>query len=219
MKLKYLLIATMAIPCAIFMACGDDDEEPQKTNIETPPDGAILENTDILETVDPEYKPTANYLQKNWHGEYIGWDAKQAEDGNNNGNTTICRELTLNANGTYTNIIAGKLISTGKEGFFKFESEGGTYSYNPSTGYVTYTVEYDSLLNYRSQTYDVYRKKKYYSKEEKSYTEKADFSISANGTRRWVTRDMYLQSLTDKTINIAFAMDPARSSDDTPRDR
>lgn len=213
MKIKNLFVtALMLVPTLVYTSCGGDDpDEPEKPIIDADLSGAILENTDILQTVDNSYRPTASYLAKTWHGEYEGWDEVQKK------NTTISRELVLRPNGTYSNIIAGKIIDTGKNKFFKFESEGGTYTYNSNTGTVTYTVDYDSLLDYKTQSYDVYNQKKYYSKMEKSYTEKADFSISVKGIRRWVTRDMYLQSLTNKTINIAFAMDPARA-DDTPRD-
>lgn len=212
MKIKsYLISALICMPILmISTGCPDGDVKPDESGREEYDHdeyGAILENIDILVTIDSDFKPSASYLQKTWHGEYEGWDEIQKK------NTTISRELKLNPNGTYTNIIAGKMVDTGKDKFFKFESEGGTYTYNPSNGKVTYTVDYDSVLDYRTQSYDVYNKKKYYSKEEKSYTEQADFSDSYKGTRRWITRDMYLQSLTNKTINIAFAMDPARATD------
>lgn len=208
-----MLAALMCMPFLMSSECGSDKEESliDSDKVYNPDaSGAILSNTDILVTIDSDFKPSESYIKKTWRGEYEGWDENQKK------NTTISRELKLNPNGTYTNVIAGKMVDSDKNKFFKFESEGGTYTYNPSTGVVRYTVEYDSVLDYKTQNYDVYDQKKYYSKKEKSYTEKADFSDSNFGVRRWVTMDMYLQSLTNKTINIAFSMDPAKESD-TPK--
>lgn len=157
-------------------------------------------NTDPRSQIDNSYNPTQSSLQKEWSGEYTGWDAVQ------NANTTIRRKLVLMPNGNYTNVIAGKLIASGKEEFFKFESEAGTYTYNQATRTVTYTCRYDSVLNYREQDYTVYNKKHYYAEEKASYTEKADFTAATNGKRMWITLDTYLQSLTAEKLDIAFSM-------------
>lgn len=202
MKTKFLLLAAFALSCSFFTSCGGDDDKGSKTNVDGPTkneEGKIIyQKVDI--PIDNSFKPNSSYLQKEWTGEYTGWDNVQKK------NTTIRRKLTLKPNGTYTNIIAGKLIDSGKDEFFKFESEGGKYSYNQSTGYVTYTCEYDSVLKYDDQTYNVYTQKKYYSKSEATYTEKAEFSESYEGKRVWITKDTYLQSLTAEIMDLAFSM-------------
>ena len=189
MKIKFLLMAAFVLPCAMFTACGDDDNPPkEKKIIKSYFDG----------TIDDGFIPAESYMWKTWVGEYQGWDAKQEK------NTTIRRRLTLFANGTYKNEIAGKLIASGKDEFFKFEAEGGQYKY--SNGVVTYTCDYDSVLKYREQSYERYSMKHYNSKEEKTYTEKVQFSESQTGNRMWITKDMYLQSLTPEVLELIFAM-------------
>lgn len=197
MKNKYLMLAALMLPCALFTACGDDDE-PVTENVEQPV--RPITQTYVDMPVDNDFKADASYIQKDWVGEYEGWDDVQKK------NTTIRRRLTLQPNGHYVNIVAGKIIASGKDQFFKFESEGGTYTYNANTGLVTYRCEYDSVLNYRDQSYTRYTKKHYYSKEEATYTEKADFSALRDGKRVWITKDTYLQSLTEQVLDLAFSM-------------
>ena len=203
MKIKYLLMAAFILPCAMFTACGGDDSNDDKKPVEQPTNTDESEkiiNVKVDIPIDENFKADASYIQKEWSGEYMGWDAVQKK------NTTIRRKLVLNPNGTYTNIIAGKLLNTDKTQFFKFESEGGTYTYNASTGYVTYKVDYDSILTYKDQSYTRYPKKHYYAKEEANYTEKAEFSEMKEGKRVWITKDTYLQSLTAEVLDLAFSM-------------
>ena len=190
-------MAAMVLPCAMFTACGDDDDP--KTNVDEPEVQNKIINSKVDIPVDESFIPTQAYIQGVWAGEYQGWDDVQKQ------NTTIRRKLTLNANGTYTNSIAGQLVASGKD-FYPFEAEGGTYTLNQSTGVITYTCEYDSVLNYREQSYTRYTSKHYYSKQEKTYTENAKFSESQSGQRVWITKDMYLQSLTAETLDLVFSM-------------
>lgn len=211
MKIKYLLMAAFVLPCALFTACGgDDDDEPQKTDVNKPTQEEKITKQRVDIPVDNNFIPDASYIQKEWSGEYQGWDAVQKK------NTTIRRKLTLNPNGTYKNIIAGKLIESGKNLFYKFESEGGKYTYNQSTGTVNYTCEYDSVLNYSDQSYTRYSKKHYYSEEKANYSEKAEFSEMQAGKRVWITKDTYLQSLTAEVLDLIFSMsvyDPSQNTD------
>ena len=210
MKFKYFLMAALVLPCAMFTSCGSSDDDDDKTPIDGPIQDTKIVKQQVNITSDESFKPDASYIQKVWAGEYQGWDAVQ------NKNTTIRRQLVLNPNGTYINIIAGKLIDSGKNDFFKFESEGGKYTYNQSTRTLTYTCEYDSVLNYRDQSYTKYSKKHYYDHENANYTEKADFSEMNEGKRVWITKDMYLQSLTAEVLDLVFSMsefDPNQRKD------
>lgn len=186
---------------AVCVSCGSDDPEPVKTE-----PGTSLEETF---KVDSTYKPTASYVQNTWAGEYEGYDAAQEMT------TKIKRKLVLNPNRTYVNTIEGILVSTGKDEYTAFEKEEGTYTYDVISGMVTYTVRYDSLIDYKTQKYTGYRKKHYYSADGKNsddkaiYKEKALFTkIGTDGTnRKWVTEDTYLQQLTDKNLDLYFTMD------------
>jgi hypothetical protein len=103
--------------------------------------------------------------------------------------------------------IYGTLVSKNKEKAIKFEAEVGRYSYNASTGIITYTVTRDSVLNYDTEKFTVYQNNKhFYDHENATYTENAKFSKLTNGKRNWITKDTYLQSLTSEKIDITFDM-------------
>ena len=204
MKVKYLLMAAMVLPCAMFTACGDDDGGEEDIDNPVKP---VTDNVDAEKYIDSSYSPTVEEIQKSWTGEYEGWDEHQAK------NTKIKRLLTLNANKSYTNIIQGVLVGSGKDEYVDFEHEQGTYVYNQRTQTITYTVSTDSVLDYGQQKFDGYNGKKYYDHTDGNYSEKVSFSYEENKQRSWISHDMYLQSLTDKTINIAFAMVPDREKE------
>ncbi|MGN0327726.1 MAG: hypothetical protein ACI4D4_01970 [Lachnospira sp.] len=199
-KISFFVCLLMGGLC---VSCGGDDD-PGEEPIVVPPTGI-----EATFKVDTEFKATASYIQNTWAGEYEGYDAAQEK------NTKIKRKLVLNPNKTYVNTIEGILVSSGKNEYTAFEKEEGTYSYDSSTGTVTYTVRYDSLIDYKTQHYIGYKKKHYYSadgmnaNDKAVYTEKAMFTkIGDDGSnRKWVTEDTYLQQLTDKELDLYFTMD------------
>lgn len=197
------------MPVCLFTACdSDDDEDEKKPEPTTNPVQPITNNVDAEKNIDDSYSPTISEIQKQWAGSYEGYDTNQEQ------NTKIKRLLTLLPNNTYINIIQGVLVESGKSDYVDFEHEYGTYSYNSRTKTITYTVQYDSLLDYGTQKFDGYRGKKYYDHTDGNYTEKVAFSTIQNGQRSWISHDTYLQSLTDRTINIAFAMIPDMTRED-----
>ena len=201
MKAKYFVwLAAVVLPSFLFVSCGDDDESESdgKINVEKQTGDAKTWNDSTAFNVDKSFVPSLSYIQKRWAGEYEGWDDVQKA------NTKIVRMLTLNS-GTYENIIQGEIVSKGKS-MSKFESERGTYTYNASTGIITYKVEADSVLVYDTQKFNVYSAKHYYDHTKPTYTEKAQFSVLTNGKRNWVTKDTYLQSLTAQKIDLTFDM-------------
>ena len=200
MKNKYLLMAAMILPCTMFTACGGGDDGG-KENVEQPTEqNQIVENVSIEQSIDQTYTASLSEIQKAWAGEYEGWDDVQKK------NTKIRRLLILNPNNTYTNIIQGVLIESGKSDYVDFEHEKGRYSYNSRTKTITYTVESDSVLDYGKQKFDGYSGKKYYDHIDARYTEEVVFSVEHDRMRSWITKDSYLQSLTTGTT-IVYHMD------------
>lgn len=159
----------------------------------------IIINTNF--DIDNSFIPTKDYLCAIWKGEYSGWDKVQQVQ------TDIRRILALYPNGTYTNTIAGILPSIGKDSFIKFEAEGGTWNYQD--GIVTYMCQYDSVLNFRDQSYTLYTKKHYYDHETASYTEQARFTYMHDGIRGWVTHDDNLQVSATDNRGIEYVMNKA----------
>lgn len=200
-------MAAIVLPCAFLSSCGGDDDEEIKKNVEREEEPK-MNDLEVESTIDASYSASLSEIQQSWAGEYEGWDSNQKK------NTKIRRLLVLEPNNQYVNIIQGVLIESGKSDYVDFEHERGSYSYNTRTNTITYTVSSDSVLDYSKQKMDGYRGKKYYDRTEGNYTEKVQFSTIKDGKRKWITRDTYLQSLTDKSINIAFAMSPQIPSDD-----
>jgi len=200
-------MAAFVLPCAFLSSCGGDDDEEIKKNVEREEEPK-MNDLEVESTIDASYSASLSEIQQSWAGEYEGWDSNQKK------NTKIRRLLVLEPNNQYVNIIQGVLIESGKSDYVDFEHERGSYSYNTRTNTITYTVSSDSVLDYSKQKMDGYRGKKYYDRTEGNYTEKVQFSTIKDGKRKWITRDTYLQSLTDKSINIAFAMSPQIPSDD-----
>ncbi|MBO4907541.1 MAG: hypothetical protein J5486_11030 [Bacteroidaceae bacterium] len=190
-----LFVAVMAMTTSYFISCGDDGDDETKINLDdNQNENAITWNDSTQFKVDASFTPSLSNIQKTWVGEYTGWDAIQKK------NTDITRTLVLRSNYTYVNQIVGTIND--KKGLF--ESEYGTYTYK--NGVVTYTCEVDSVLNYTDQNFNVYRAKHYYDHQSTTYTETARFTVSNHGKRDWITKDMYLQSLTAEKINLTFAM-------------
>lgn len=195
-KQFYYLSLQLLFVGALFFSCSDEDSSSE-----------AQDNTDeeTVFQVDKNYIPSTSTLQKTWYGQYNGWDDVQKK------NTTIGRTLVINPNGTYTNTIHGRLDSS--QDLIVFETEKGTYSYNSSDGILTYTVQYDSLINYQTLQKTGYVKKHYYSAngnnsaDKAIYTEKAQFTVIKDGSRQWVAKDTYLQQLTAETLELYFLME------------
>lgn len=184
----------------VFVSCSSDDDVLNKTDVDKNEYDKTVWNDSTAFNVDPNFIPTESYLQKKWAGEYEGWDEVQKK------NTKIKRLLTLNGNRTYTNVIQGVLVASGKNDYVDFECESGTYTYNSRTGIITYSVTSDSIIQYKDEQFIGYSMKKYYDHQSGTYNEKANFSKLTNGKRNWVTKDMYLQSLTAEKIDLTFDM-------------
>ena len=177
---------------------GCNNHHDSSVQQEINPQNPILTSNEMDSYIDDNYTVSISDIQQIWVSEYEGWDEYQQK------NTKIKRLLVLKPNKTYSNVIQGILVE--KDKYTDFEHEQGTYSYNSTSKTITYTVTYDSILNYRDQSFDKYNGKKFYSHTDGNYTEKVSFLKERNGQRSWISHDTYLQSLTDKTINIAFAM-------------
>lgn len=157
-------------------------------------------------TIDESFIPPITYLVGIWNGEYEGWDATQQVM------TKIKRELTLYPDGRYTNIIGGQIPYVGRDTFLKFEAEGGTWTYQDGT--VTYICQYDSILNFRDQSYTVYTKKHYYDHEADSYNELARFTYEHDGLRGWVTQDNNLQVSAIDKRSVVYVMNKSAELSD-----
>ncbi len=190
---NYLLSTLLYLLGFGMMGCTEQGDEYGPAPEYGPPPVTKLE-------IDDNFEATLSFLQGEWAAEYEGWDEVQERK------VTIHRILNLTPNGMYQNHIEGKMPETLKQDFILFESEGGTYTYDSSKGVVTYTCQYDSILNFKDQTYTLYDQKHYYDHKERGYTEKVQFTVERDGKREWVTYDAFLMPVDDKDAALEYRM-------------
>ena len=150
---------------------------------------------------DESFYPEVSYIQGTWLGEYEGWDWLQQV------NSKIRRRLVLYPDGRYENLIQGVLPMAGHDSYVDFEREKGTYNYSVPTRTLTYLVETDSLLDFRTQQFVGYTNKHYYDHAEDEYTETPQFTQETEGRRKWLTYDNSLLSPEDKKSPLMYSMD------------
>ena len=163
----------MAVLCACaFTSCiGKEDEPEVSTGIEDDGTGRT---------------PARSELIGKWQSnEYQGWEPRLEQ------NVVIARELNLSDDGTYTNRYRGHLTQA-KDGselstteFGNWEEERGTWTYNESTGEISYVPNFDERVNYETTKMESY--------EYSNYKEKC--LIKTSGTYNWmlITLDTYLK--------------------------
>lgn len=130
--------------------------------------------------------PSRSELIGTWESnEYQGWEPKLEQ------NVVIKRQVELKEDGTYRNHYGGHLTQS-KEGstlstkeFGNWEEETGTWTYNATTGEISYRPNYDVRVNYETQKLEAYP----YS----SYSEKCLIKTSGKYDGMWITLDTYLK--------------------------
>lgn len=196
-----LLMCTLMLSfsCLFTTSCikdADDDEQP------TPPenDTIITDTTKVV--VDSVFKASVEYLHGEWMGQYVGYDKKQEAT------SAIRRLVFFSPDGFYDSHVQGIVniedtITTYKE----FEHEHGSYTFDPDKQLVTYTIEYDSLLNFRSDQLE-------YSPGKmepgvglvKEYNERIWFSREKENKRDWIRTDENLMTPDDHAANVIYIM-------------
>lgn len=149
-------------------------------------------------------------LLKTWVGEYEGWDSLM------NAKFQIFRQLTLNPNGTYTNVLGAviDLPNASKEPA-PIEKEAGVYEilYNDSTNFVmlNYIVSYDSIVDFGTQTFIGYDHKHYYTSDGEEHSDSVyqqTFKIirGEKGTFQLEATDSLMFSLDGKGNPIVYLL-------------
>ncbi len=112
---NYLLSSLLWVLGFGMMGCTERGDEygPEPVMYgPAPPEPVIVVDSLV---VDSNYVASLAEIQNVWAGEYEGWDDNQQKV------TKIRRQLTLLPNATYTNIIQGVLIESGKTDYVDFE--------------------------------------------------------------------------------------------------
>ena len=153
--------------------------------------------------IDPTFKPTLDFMQKSWYGEYDGLEP------NSRMILSIKRSLVLNPDMTYTNEVKGQVKQQSDEVLLRYEV--GTYQYNSDSQTITYLIESEKTLdiNLLLQGDELNYVEKDYKQEgnEKTSSEKAQFTRAAtDDTRQWVLFDQKLMSPVNPMQQAVYVM-------------
>lgn len=167
-----LMVLVLSICIGMFTSCISKDDEPEiSTGIEDDGSGRIPSQSELIGT-----------WQSN---EYQGWEPRLEQ------NVVIARELVIKSDGTYTNKYRGHLTQA-KDGsqlstteFGNWEEEHGTWSYNSTTGELSYRPNYDVRVNYETMEMESY--------DFSNYVEKCLIKTSGTYEGMWITVDTYLK--------------------------
>lgn len=172
MKTFISFLFLLCCTASLCTSCiSDDDDEDLVTGIDDDGTGRIPTQSEIIGTWE-----SANYQ---------GWEPRLEQD------VVISRGLTLNSDGSYTNKYRGHLTQA-KDGstlstteFGEWEIETGSWSYNSSTGVITYKPSSDERVNYETTEMETYSLS--------TYTEKCLIKESGTYKDGWITLDTYLK--------------------------
>lgn len=175
---KVISFMALLFCATLFVGCiGDDDgNNGVSTGIEDDGSGRTPSRSELIAT---------------WQSDnYQGWEPRLEQD------VVIARGLTLNSDGTYENKYRGHLTQA-KDGsslstteFGEWEIETGTWTYNSTSGVITYHPESDKRVNYETMEMETYSLD--------TYEEKCLIKESGKYEGGWITLDTYLKRAGNK---------------------
>ena len=173
---KFFPLFVLLLCSSLFASCIGEEENNTVTGIEDDGTGRIPSQSELIGT---------------WQSNnYQGWEPRLEQD------VVIARGLTLNADGTYENKYRGHLTQT-KDGsslstteFGEWEIETGEWSYNSTTGEITYNPKSDKRVNYETMVMESYTLE--------PYNEKCLLKESGTYKNGWITLDTYLKRAGNK---------------------
>lgn len=157
---------------------------------------------------------TISDLQKVWVGEYEGWDSLM------NAKMKIMRQLALNPDSTYTNVLGAviDLPNASKEPA-PIEKEAGTYEIilddSAQTATVCFTVAYDSIIDFGTQVFMGYDHKHYRTSdgiehEDTIYQQYFRILRGKEGSFQLEATDSLMYSIDGNGLPIVYLMNVAR---------
>lgn len=197
MRTTGILLYTLC--CLLAASCiKNGDDEPLPPNPEP-----VIETDTTIVYRDTTFMATVTYLQGEWMSEYMGFDPMQ------NTNTAIRRLLVFRIDGSYDSHIQGinDIQVEDEVAYREFEHEHGTYTFDADIQQMTYTVEYDSLLNFFTDKLEHNEGKVQQGGGiQKEYKEDIYFSREKEGKRDWIRVDDNLRAPDDHSARLVYIM-------------
>lgn len=157
--------------------------------------------------IDESFIPKVSYIQNEWKGSYEGLDPGSRLK------IKVSRCLEFNSDMTYSDLVEGS--STKRSATVVFKYEKGTYTYDESTGVVTFANHKDSVLDFN--TYTSGKELKYTVTEYAAmgapveYYDKVQFSFpNSDETRDWILFDDRLMSTMNPQKKAVYLLKPQK---------
>ena len=189
-----------------FSSCiGDEDSDEHSAKDDSTTSQTTTDDTEIV--VDSSFYAPNEYLTGEWIGEYVGYDAMQDTV------STIRRQVNFSDDGYYSSVVQGIIGYAEDEDaqFNCFEREQGHYTYDASSRTITYKVEYDSLINFRTNQMEYNPGKVIHGVGVLSeYSERVFFSPLRSEKRQWVRTDEQLKRNDNHSVPFIYLMNRRR---------
>ena len=207
MKLKVNVFGCLAlygIMSLLFSSCisdADDNEQP------TPPEETTGATDSIAVQIDSAFVASAETMVGEWRAEYVGYDPQQSMVSDSDVVSAIRRMVLFSPDGSYESHVQGIVDMQDTITLYKeFEHEYGTFAFDEEQQMMTYTVEYDSLLNFGTDKMEYHNGKVKGPVTIPQYGERIWFSSENDGLRDWIREDDNLMSVEEHTARLIYSM-------------
>lgn len=200
-----ILMMVCIIMGSLIASCikNEDEEDSPALPIPVIPDSIANDSMQIITEIDSLFQAKASELHGEWMAQYEGYDLRQRKL------SSIRRLVFLSPEGFYDSHVQGIVdIQDTITSYKEFEHEHGSYIFDESKQIVRYKIDYDSLLNFKTDRLE------FNSGKMKpgigfitEYEEKIWFSKEGDGGQRfWIRVDDSLVSPDDYKENIVYVM-------------
>ena len=205
-SVEIVCIIAIFICFLLSSSCIKDSDD---NDLPTPPNnGGIPLTTDSTTIVtDSAFMASKDYMTGEWMAQYIGYDPQQSMSSGSDVVSAIRRLVFFSPNGFYESHVQGIVNMKDTIALYKeFEHEYGTYSFDEKRQMMTYTVEYDSLLNFGTDKMEYHNGKVKGPVTIPLYVERMWFSVEKDGLRDWIREDDNLMSVKEHTARLIYSM-------------
>ena len=197
-----LLVACLCSMMALLSCIGSADDDEL-----APPSADTAADTTAV-TIDSAFMATAAFVAGEWMAQYTGYDPRQSEANGKDVESAIRRLVFFSPDGFYDSHVQGivDMADSTITQYKEFEHEHGTYAFDEQRQMMTYSVEYDSLLDFAADRLVFHAGKMLGQRELPQYGERLFFSLEKDGRRDWVRADDNLMRTDDHTATLTYIM-------------
>lgn len=196
-----LLCLFLSMNTASCIKDSNDEERP------TPPDETPVATDSTAVQIDSAFVATTEFLYGEWMAQYVGYDPQQSMASGSDVVSSIRRLVLFSPEGFYESHVQGIVNTEDTITLYKeFEHEYGTFAFDEERQMMTYTVEYDSLLNFNTDKMEYHDGKVKGPVTIPQYGERILFSVENEGLRDWIREDDNLMSVEEHMARLIYSM-------------